>query len=103
MACEALYYYSLMRRRMRLGLADPVVADRMRLWGWAGNAIALLWLGVGVARTIGGPGGINHPVTLLFIAVMGFVASVTNWLVFLAPPAYRRRVERRAARAAASP
>ncbi|HBZ72491.1 MAG TPA: hypothetical protein DEP35_23240, partial [Deltaproteobacteria bacterium] len=32
-AYESLRYWELLRKRVRLGLADPVVADRMRLWG----------------------------------------------------------------------
>jgi hypothetical protein len=33
-AWESLRYHGLMRRRVRLGLADPAVCDRFRLWGW---------------------------------------------------------------------
>lgn len=32
---EALYYYGMLRKRMRLGMADPVVTDRFRLYGVA--------------------------------------------------------------------
>jgi hypothetical protein len=36
LVCEAVRYYRLMRRRMHLGLADPVVTNRFLLWGVAG-------------------------------------------------------------------
>jgi hypothetical protein len=100
MGLEAFLYHRLMRRRLRLGLADPVVADRMWLWSVAGTAIAILWLGAGVARTVGGAAGLQHPLTLQFIAVLGLLSAITNWLVFVPPRAYVRRIERRALQAA---
>jgi hypothetical protein len=101
MGLEAFLYQRTMQRRVRLGLGDPVVADRMWLWSLAGAATTVLWLVAGVARTVGGAAGLQHPLTLEVIALMGFVASITNWLVFMPPQAYVRRVERRAAAAAA--
>ena len=98
MGGEAFLYARQMQRRIRLGLADPVIADRMFLWSYAGAATTLLWLGAGVARTLGGAAGLQHPATLQFIAAMGIVATVTNWLVFMAPQAYIQGVRRRAAR-----
>jgi hypothetical protein len=93
---EALRYQRMMRRRLRFGLADPVVANRMGLWACAGIAIAVLWLGVGLARTVAGAEGVQSPPTLLFVAVMGVVASITNWLVFLPPHSYVEWIRRRA-------
>jgi hypothetical protein len=97
---EAFLYQRMMQRRVRLGLADPVVADRMWLWSLSGAATTLIWLAAGVARTVGGAAGLQHPLTLEVIAAMGMVASVANWLVFMPPESYLRRVERRAAQAA---
>jgi hypothetical protein len=44
-ALESLHYYGLMRRRLRLGLAEPLDANRFLLWGTAAGAAAvmLLW------------------------------------------------------------
>jgi hypothetical protein len=95
MGFEALLYARQMDRRLRLGLADPVVANRMWLWSVGGAATTLLWLGAGVARTVGGAAGLQHPVTLQFIAAMGLITALTNWLIFLPPRAYVRRIERR--------
>ena len=100
MGVEAFLYQRMMRRRLRLGLGDPVVANRMWLWSCAGAATSILWLGVGVARTVGGAGGLQQPATLLFIAVLGLITSACNWLVFQPPRAYLAMIERRAAEAA---
>jgi hypothetical protein len=102
MGGEAYSYQARMRRRLRLGLGDPVVANRMWLWACAGAATAMLWLGVGIARTVAGAPGVQHPLTLLHISLMGSVAAVTNWLVFLPPGPYLRWIKRRAARAVAA-
>jgi hypothetical protein len=101
MGFEAYLYQRPMQRRVRLGLADPVVADRLWLWSLAGGISALIWLVAGVARGMGGSAGLQHPLTLELIAVMGLLSSAANWLVFMPPEAYLRRVQRRAAEAAA--
>ena len=46
---ESLRYYAMLRRRLRLGLADPVVANRFFLWGM-GCGVA--GLGRAVGRTL---------------------------------------------------
>lgn len=42
-ALEAFRYALLLRRRQRLGLGDPVVANRFWLWGWAGVLGTINW------------------------------------------------------------
>ena len=100
MSLEAFLYSRMMARRARLGLGDPVVADRMWLWSVGGLASTLIWLAAGVARTVGGPAGLQEPLTLGFIGAMGLVSSAASWLAFLPPDAYLRTIERRAAKAA---
>lgn len=43
-AIESLLYARLMRRRLRFGLAEPLVADRFHLWGLAHVCFALMLL-----------------------------------------------------------
>jgi len=95
-AYESLHYWGLLRRRLKLGLADPVVADRMGLWG-----IGTLSAGViNVSTTVGALFGVDFavtPVGAFVIAPLGLVAASAMWLAFLPPASYLRRVAARAA------
>lgn len=94
-AIEALRYARLMRRRVRFGLAEPLVADRFFLWG-LGSASAALGhdaLTAGGAVYVRAAEG-GHPF-LWGGAVFGLVAAVAFGLSFFPPAAYARYVERR--------
>ncbi len=93
---ESFHYHSLLVRRARLGLADPVVADRMRLWG-IGNLCALV---MNTGSLVGYFFGIDlalDPAGALLISGLGLVASCATWLAFFPPRAYTRKVAARAA------
>jgi hypothetical protein len=88
---EALRYHALLRRRVALGLADPVVANRVLLWGLMG-AVAfgcvvvdtlLLYSGIPRARDVLLP---------LVTAVAGLLVSACMLLAFWPPEAYLARV-----------
>ena len=89
-AFEAFRYRGLLRRRIPLGLADPLVADRFGLWGWtsvfaAGASAPATWAvlsGTDPHTTT------NH----LVITVCGLVCSGTLLLAFLPPAWYARGV-----------
>ena len=94
-ALEAFVYWSFMQRRVPLGLADPVVANRLALWGvgmsMGAAALAIGFFG-GALRASG--------YTALFeasIAASGLVASASLYLAFSPPERYRAFVLRRAA------
>jgi hypothetical protein len=95
---ESVRYHGMMRRRLRLDLADPVVTDRFRLY-----AVATL-SGV-ITNTIGwvfwwqGLEMLTHPVGAPLLAILGANSAVFMWLAFLPPRAYVARVRARAARA----
>jgi hypothetical protein len=94
-AAEALYRHTLARRRLAVGLAEPVVADRFLLWGIFGLAAA----GVVAANALGVLLGENlstSPVVLLPMAVFGLAASAAIYLAFVPPAPYLRWVEARA-------
>lgn len=88
---EALRYHALLRRRVALGLADPVVANRMLLWGLMGGVAfgcvvvdtLLLYSGIPRARDVLLP---------LVTAVAGLVVSACMILAFWPPEAYLARV-----------
>jgi len=92
---ESLRYHLLMRRRQRLGLADPVVTDRFRLWaigtltagGMSAYSFLSLILGVDVNATPEGPA---------ILGAFGVIAACALWLAFLPPSTYRRWLEARA-------
>lgn len=108
---ECLLYYRTMRRRQRLGLADPVLANRFLLWSFWTGAIALqglcmLLLRIGiwssgaheVLQVGGDPGG---PWLVLIdcargmLAIVGPTAVISVWLSFSPPAFYTRRLQRR--------
>jgi hypothetical protein len=99
-AAEALRYWSMMRRRARLGLADFIVVNRFLLWAIGiGAAGAGTLIGAVVQMATGVP-GIQFPPVLAVSSALGFTAAVALGLAFLPPPAYTRFILSRAARAA---
>jgi hypothetical protein len=96
-ACEALRYGALMRRRQRLGLADPLVTNRFLLWG-VGAGAAGLGSAIGTAVQIAtGQSALDLPWLTLSSSLHGLVAAVALWLAFVPPAAYRRWIAARAA------
>jgi hypothetical protein len=93
-AAESFRYRALLRRRIPLGLADPLVADRFGKWGWTGV------FGIGsitpaaVAQFTGGD--TNTPAHHLIVGVCGFASSVVLYFAFLPPAAYVRFVRQNA-------
>lgn len=95
-AFESLRYYRLLAKRCELGLADPIVTDRMRLWG-CGISLALV---INVFSSVLSFFGVDiavSPAGSLVIAPLGLMAAGCVWLAFLPPAAYTRRVAARAA------
>ena len=87
---EALLYWRKMRRRLRLGLADPVVTNRFFLWGLGAGAA-----GVGSAVGIGaqlatGLTPLEIPWVTLSSSLHGLTAAIAMWLAFLPTDGYRR-------------
>jgi len=94
-AFEPLRYWRKMKRRERLGLADPLVTSRFLLWGTA--------LGLGLAASAMGPA--IHSLPLVWdaplkglAACFGLAAAGCMWLTFFTPAWWARRARRRRAR-----
>ena len=96
-AAESLRYYSLMRRRARLGMADPVVANRFLLWGIGIGAAAWGSLVGTIAPLVVGLPSLEIPWVQLSSSLHGLAAAVAMWLAFVPPRGYLRLVEARAA------
>jgi len=86
-ALESLLYYGRMRKRARLGLADPVVTNRFLLWGLVG-AGALVASGVPFAVGLLGGDSFNDVPTRLVGAAAIIASSVCLQLAFLPPASY---------------
>lgn len=93
---EALRYWTRMRRRVRLGLADPVVCNRFLLWGLGAGAAGVGSL-IGVVAQIAS-GGVRTqiPWVLASSSAHGLLAAVCMWLAFVPPAAWTRWVAARA-------
>ena len=96
MAVESLHYHGLLRRRLALGLADPVVVNRFFVWGAGAAAtsiLVLLLLGLYLQGiTLLG----NSLAASVLVTVSGVVMAVVPWLTFAPPGVYLRFVQQRA-------
>jgi hypothetical protein len=96
-ACEAAGYFGKLRRRLRVGLADPLVADRFLLWSIGLSAMSLLMASTILAPAVGvDPAA---PGWVLLESLAGLVGAVSLWVAFFPSLAYRAAAERRAAAA----
>lgn len=86
-AVESLHHHRLLRRRARLGLAEPGLARRLLLWGVAGSAAVGIYLTLMVERVLH-PGAIP-PWSILLGSALGVVAAVGIWFAFF--PSRRAR------------
>lgn len=101
-ACESLRYYGLMRKRMRLGLAEPVVANRFLLWGVASLATGAIFLvtSTAVRLALSPADGSVTPGVMTGVSLLTLVTAISQWLAFLPPTRYTRWIESRAVAAA---
>ena len=90
---EAWRESSMLGRRCKLGLADPVVADRVRLWALALLASLLAAGTAGICQALGVPMG-GTRVGLWLSGVAALAAASCLWLAFLPPSAYLEHVRR---------
>jgi hypothetical protein len=108
-AAESFLYWVRLRRRLRLGLAEPVLVNRFLIWSiWsAANFINLAadLIARVIYTTLAGSSSelvmeVLRPVvigTMGVTMILGMVSAVTLFLTFFPTPSYRRWVEGRAA------
>lgn len=97
---ESYRYHGLMRRRVALGLADPLVANRFLLWGTAALGTTLATWCASIPYFLASRQDLVlswTPVVYLGTATFGAATVVLYYLTFFAPAGYRRRVAARAA------
>jgi hypothetical protein len=91
---EGLRHHQMSRRRLALGLADPVVTNRFLLWGVLGLVQTAIQV-VSLTLHVQGLGMLASPVGLFVVAVAGIVGSVFMYLTFMPPRFYVRMLEQR--------
>lgn len=92
-AFECFRFHDKLRRRMKIGLADPLVVNRVLLWGCALGASSL---GFGMAivhRLIWGTGLRAHVWALSSVSALAMVSALCIFLAFFPPERYRRWVQ----------
>lgn len=96
-AGESFVYWTKMRRRVRIGLADPVVANRFLMW--AIGAFAAGWgTAVGtVAQIVTGVMTFQGDWVMVSSSLHGLVAAIAIALAFIPPGFYVRYIRDRAA------
>lgn len=100
-SAEALRWWRMLRRRMRLGLAEPVVTNRFFLWGLGAGA-AGVGTAIGIAaQMVTGVPSMEIPWVTFSSSLHGLTAAVAMWFAFLPSARYLRFIETRAARLAA--
>lgn len=86
---EPLRFHAMMRRRLRIGMGDPLVANRLLLWGLGTGAIAVVALLHLVLQLTG-----RHelpPSLVGVVSLLVLTTAVCEWLAFFPPRAWRER------------
>jgi len=96
-AAESLIQCARARRRLRLGFSDPLVCNRLLLWGMFGTAQVVTSLG-----TLGQYAAYERASVFtigwdLMLGAFEILSVGLIWLVFFPPARYRAWVEKRAA------
>ena len=98
MAAESLHFHRVLRRRLALGLADPVVTNRFFIWGAGAAATCLLVLLLLALYLQGLTLMTNSLAASALVTVSGLVNAVVTCLTFTPPTAYLRFIQMRAER-----
>jgi hypothetical protein len=91
---EAFVNYRSGRKRVALGLSDPIVINRFLLWAiWSGVCVVLSSANVaGVFASGGTLKGLALTVVSIVYLTGGVVNLVVVWLIFVPPRFYRTRI-----------
>ena len=81
---ESIAYALKLQKRVRLGLADPLVADRVRLWAFAMVSSQIL-NHLSIAAVAMGGDLVTWAYGGAVVFVLGLVAALSMWLAFLPP------------------
>jgi hypothetical protein len=90
-AVDSIRYFRLLGRRQKLGLADPVVVDRFRLWSISTVCICAGFAVFLAGRLLPGQSSLS-PWVLACTSVVAGASGVAMWLAFFPPRPYLARV-----------
>jgi hypothetical protein len=94
---EALSHHAKLRRRITLGLADPLATNRLLLWALAALSEWMIYLAVAITILAGRPDGFLTGNAALWVSAFGVGGSICMWIGFFPSQSYRRWIEDRAA------
>lgn len=83
---ESFRQYALARRRVRIGLTEPLLANRFLLWGVGTSAALGIWLHAFWSELARRP---DRTESYLVITALGTTCALAIWLAFFPPRAYR--------------
>ena len=91
LAVEGAIYYGMMKRRLRLGLAEPLVTNRFLLWTMAGGLSIVMFL-TSVPPMLLDPVADAQPAHAGSVRIQhrGRGISALYFLTFLPPESFRR-------------
>jgi hypothetical protein len=104
---ESFAYWARLRRRLRLGLADPLVTNRFLLWGiWASATLLMgqldplsrIWYVARAGTTEQWVPELGTPIVMFLVASsagLGALVMCTVYLIFFPTAGYRRWIESR--------
>jgi hypothetical protein len=92
-AAEALLWWGRMRRRVRVGLGNALVASRFLFWGIGAGMAGVGSLLGGVIALVQGRGMTELPELTVMLSMFGMTSAVSLWLAFATPEWFKRRVQ----------
>lgn len=87
---EALAHYRRARRRLRLGLCDPLICNRYLLWGFFGAMQLLINVAVLQSYSEYEQGGSFGATWDALISAGELISLALIWLIFFSPAVYQR-------------
>ena len=93
---ECFRYHAMLKRRLALGLAKPMIAHRFWLWGISGACVVVLLLVGMFASYVLHRSVLLWPFGLIVLSSFGLVSSITIWWAFFPPVLYERWIKAKA-------
>ena len=80
-AIESFRYWSMLKRRVAIGLADVATANRFYYWGVCTAAVVCIWFNLLAEQFV--PWLVENPaLSQMLSAVLGFVVAGSLWIAF---------------------